>query len=74
MTITIGQLLYLSYRHASEAEHVTMKATDLKLKNHNNVLVANSPKVRGAVGDADVIVLVSDVYGEPLADAKIMQK
>ena len=51
-----------------------MKATDLKLKNHNNVLVANSPKVRGAVGDADVIVLVSDVYGEPLADAKIMQK
>jgi hypothetical protein len=30
--------------------------------------------VRGAVGDADVIVLVSDVYGEPLADAKIMQK
>lgn len=31
-------------------------------------------QVRGAVGDADVIVLVSDVYGEPLADAKIMQK
>lgn len=31
-------------------------------------------KVRGAVGDADVIVLVSDVYGEPLADVKIMQK
>ena len=30
--------------------------------------------MRGAVGDADVIVLVSDVYGEPLADAKIMQK
>jgi GTP-binding protein Era len=30
--------------------------------------------VRGAVGDADVIVLVTDVYGEPLVDSKIMQK
>lgn len=38
------------------------------------MIVVTSSKVRGAVGDADVIVLVSDVYGEPLADAKIMQK
>jgi hypothetical protein len=31
-------------------------------------------QVRGAVGDADVIILVTDVYGEPLVDSKIMQK
>lgn len=30
--------------------------------------------VRGAVGDADVILLVSDVYGEPLVDKTIMEK
>lgn len=30
--------------------------------------------VRGAVGDADVIVLVTDVYGEPLVDARVIQK
>jgi GTPase Era involved in 16S rRNA processing len=30
--------------------------------------------VRGAVGDADIVVIVSDVYGEPLVDTKIMQK
>ncbi|KAJ1407850.1 GTP-binding protein era, partial [Ochromonadaceae sp. CCMP2298] len=30
--------------------------------------------VRGAAGDADIILIVTDVYGEPLIDAKIMQK
>lgn len=30
--------------------------------------------VRGAVGDADVVVLVTDVYGEPLKDARVIQK
>jgi len=30
--------------------------------------------VRGAVGDADVILLVTDVYGEALADKTIMEK
>ena len=30
--------------------------------------------VRGAVGDADVIVLVTDVYGEPLVDGRVTQK
>lgn len=30
--------------------------------------------VRTAAGDADVVCLVSDVYGEPLADNKVMQK
>ena len=30
--------------------------------------------VRGAAGDADVILLVTDVYGEPLVDKHMMQK
>jgi len=30
--------------------------------------------VRGAAGDADVVLLVSDVYGEPLVDEKVLQK
>ena len=30
--------------------------------------------VRGAAGDADVILLVTDVYGEPLVDKTIMEK
>ena len=30
--------------------------------------------VRGAVGDADVILLVTDVYGEPLVDKTIMER
>ena len=30
--------------------------------------------VRGATGDADIIVLVTDVYGEPLIDEKVAQK
>ena len=30
--------------------------------------------VRGAVIDADVILLVTDVYAEPLVDAKIFEK
>jgi hypothetical protein len=30
--------------------------------------------VRGAAGDADIILIVTDVYGEPIIDAKIMQK
>eukprot|EP01041_Mallomonas_annulata_P008664 gene8664-17878_t len=30
--------------------------------------------VRGAVGDADVIVIVTDVYGEALVDNKVFQK
>jgi hypothetical protein len=31
-------------------------------------------QVRGAADDADVVLLVTDVYGEPLADEKIMRK
>lgn len=30
--------------------------------------------VRGAAGDADVIMLVTDVYGEPLVDKHMMMK
>jgi hypothetical protein len=30
--------------------------------------------VRGAADDADVVLLVTDVYGEPLVDEKIMRK
>lgn len=31
-------------------------------------------QIRGAVGDADLILLVTDVFGEALLDQKVMQK
>jgi hypothetical protein len=31
-------------------------------------------KGRGATGDADVVVLLTDVFGEPLADDNILER
>ena len=31
-------------------------------------------KVRGAANDADVVILLTDVYGEKLADESLLEK